>query len=155
MRTALASLACFLLAIGAAQAWPQEKNLFIELTKLLDSPDRKKRCSAAAELARFAQVPESVVPRAVTYVKLGIEEAMLPEAGAKRDHPTRETLPVVGDEVSLAGIKANPAQYTDRPFVITGGIKVSDYYNHWFREMASGFFLVSANTGCVGWQARR
>ena len=85
-------------------------------------------------------MPESVVPRVVTYVKLGIEEAMLPETGAKRDHPTRETLPVVGDEVSLARIKANPAQFTDRPFVITGGIRISNYYNYWFRKMGTAFF---------------
>jgi len=99
-----------------------------------------KRCSAAESMSRFAEIPESAVPGIVSYVKLEIEQAMLPEAGAKRTGESTKTLPVVGDEVSLPRIKANPDQYTDRPFVITGGIKVSNYYNFWFGNMASDYF---------------
>jgi hypothetical protein len=140
MRTTLASLACFLLTIGAAQAWAQEKKALNGLTNLLVSPDQMKRCLAAQSLSVYPQIPEAAVPHIVSYIKLGIEQAMSPEAVAKREHSTKETLPIVGDEVSLTRIKANPTQYTDRPFVITGGIKVSDHYNYWFREMASGYF---------------
>ena len=132
MRATLGPFTLFILLIGTAPAWPQEKKPLNELTSHLNSADRMKRCSAAESLSKLAQTPEVAVPGIVSYVKLEIEQAMLPETGAKRPGESRETLPVVGDEVSLARIKANPDQYTDRPFVITGGIKVSNYYNFWF-----------------------
>jgi hypothetical protein len=140
MRATLGPFALFILLIGTAPAWPQEKKPLNELTSHLNSPDRMKRCSAAESLSKLAQTPEAAVPGIVSYVKLEIEQAMLPETGAKRPGESRETLPVVGDEVSLARIKANPDQYTDRPFVITGGIKVSNYYNFWFDNKASDYF---------------
>ena len=42
-----------------------------------------------------------------------------------------ESKPVhlVGDETPSVKVKAEPKNYFDRPFVMTGGIEVSDYYN--------------------------
>jgi len=140
MRATLATFAFYFLVLGTSRAWPQEKKPSNELISSLTSPDRLMRCSAAESLSNFAQIPDTAVPGIVYYLKLEIEQAMLPETGAKRADPSTEKLPVVGDEVSLARIKANPDQYTDRPFVITGGIKVSNYYNYWFDKKASDFY---------------
>jgi hypothetical protein len=140
MRATLATLAFFLLVLGTPRAWPQEKKLSNEPTSNLNSPDRLKRCSAAESLSKFAQIPDSAVPGIVSYLKLEIEQAMLPETGAKRAGPSTEILPVVGDEVSLARLKANPDLYTDRPFVVTGGVKVANYYNYWFDNRASDYY---------------
>ncbi len=62
---------------------------------------------------------------------------MCDRSGAAR---ALERIPVVGDELSIARIKANPDQHFEAPFVLTGAAGISDYYNFGFGHAQDDFY---------------
>jgi hypothetical protein len=59
------------------------------------------------------------------------------------DEPRKlEKLPVLGDETPLVKIKANPGDYTHKPAIICGGLKISDEYvgPYKFKVMVEKFY---------------
>jgi hypothetical protein len=109
--------------------------------------DRLERRAACEVLKGAKSLPESAVEPIISYLKLEVEQAMIPPP---REHRLREgdvaILPVLGDETSIARIKANPQEYIGKDFILVGGISVSDYYNFGFREAAADFYSFRMHT---------
>lgn len=123
-----------------------------ELVPLLVSSDRMERHKAAVALLKLPSVPESAVPDIIQYLKLEVAQAMVPDTRPVRgDIAVIDRLPVVGDELSIARLKANADQYVEKPFYLTGAITVSDYYNFGFNNAQSTHysfrFTVAAKNG--------
>jgi hypothetical protein len=118
-----------------------------EPLRKLASEDRRERHAACEVLRGAKSLPESAIEPIISYLKLEIEQAMLPPP---REHRLREgavaTLPIVGDETSIARIKANPQEYIGKDFILVGGIKVSDYYNFGFSNAAADFYSFRMRT---------
>jgi hypothetical protein len=55
-------------------------------------------------------------------------------------------VPLVGDELSLVRIEADPKQFFDRQFVMAGGMKISNLYIHAFRDAADQFYSFDLQT---------
>jgi hypothetical protein len=80
---------------------------------------------------------------------------MVPDTRPVRgDIEALDRLPVVGDELSLARLKAGAGQYVEKPFRLTGAITVEDYYNFGFDKAQNTHFsfrfTVSAKNGQPG-----
>lgn len=56
---------------------------------------------------------------------------------ADKDSAPRKPIKLLGDETQLQKIKAAPQEYVGKPFVMTGGIRVDDYYNFGYNEAQS------------------
>jgi hypothetical protein len=52
-----------------------------------------------------------------------------PLAVGEEDSPTPKPLKVMGDETLLVKVKVEPQAFSGKPFVMTGGVQVDDYYN--------------------------
>ncbi len=112
-----------------------------ELVPLLVSSDRAERHEAAESLLKLPSVPESALPNIVQYLKLEVSQAMIPNARPVRGDATiLEKLPIEGDEISVARIKANPAQYFERPFILAGAVGISDYYNYGYDRAQDSYY---------------
>jgi hypothetical protein len=101
----------------------------------LVSSDRMVRHKAAEALLKLPGVPESALPNIIQYLKLEVAQAMVPDTRPVRGEvETIDRLPVTGDELSLARLKAGGDQYVEKPFILTGAIRIDDYYNFGFRS---------------------
>ena len=71
----------------------------------------------------------------------------LKELPAAADAGPEETVssevPLVGDETLLTAVKADPESFVDRPFVVTGGVEVDDYYNYGYRGLDRSYYSLS------------
>ena len=125
-----------------------------ELVRLLVSSDRMERHQAAESLVKLPSVPESALPNIIQYLKLEVSGAMLPDTRPVRGKGKPiEKLPMVGDELSIPRLKAGGDQYLEKPFALTGAIKISDSYDFGF-EKAQGShysfrFYVAAKNGQI------
>jgi hypothetical protein len=132
-----------LMVVLCAQA-PAPKDLDRDAIKniaLLRSADRGERYRAALSLAKLRSLPESAVEPIVDYIKLQVEDAMVPPAmGRPRVDARVKKVPVTGEETSVSAIKANPGRYIGRTFVLVGGVKASDYYGHGFRDAVGEYY---------------
>ncbi len=126
-----------------------------ELIALLSSADRMKRYEAAVALAKLPRVPENALDAIVGYLKLEVTQAMVPEGGRAREGgKPLVRLPVLGDEITLSRIKANPSTYVERPFILVGAATMSDYYNYGFTNAVNDYYslslTVAAKNGQLG-----
>jgi hypothetical protein len=107
----------------------------------LTSGDRKERHKAALALSALKVVPESAAGQIVGYIKAEVTDALTPDTRPVRDDvQPMERIPMVGDEVSVSRLKADPANYVGKPFVLSGGIKVSDSYGFGFANTAADYY---------------
>ncbi len=100
----------------------------------LKSSDRVERNKAITQIRAMDKVPPAVAEPLVGYVKLELENLVVPPDMG--DSKKAEKIPLTGEEVSLTRIKANPKQYIDREFIMCGGISISDYYNFGYTNAA-------------------
>jgi hypothetical protein len=56
-----------------------------------------------------------------------------------------KSIPFVGDEVSLARIKASPRDYIGKIFVICGGVSISDYFNFKYKDSEETHYSLKFN----------
>ncbi len=59
---------------------------------------------------------------------------------SQRVAPTSKPLKLIGDETPLVQVKAEPRKFVGKPFVMTGAIEVSDYYNMAYSEAANSHY---------------
>jgi hypothetical protein len=122
-----------------------------ESIRNLASDDRLERHDACEALKGARSLPESAIEPILSYLKLEVEQAMIPTVGVGRAKVIEiPKLPVVGDEVSIARIKANPDRYIGKSFILAGVLSVSDYYNFGFRDEAANFYSFSMDTADLG-----
>jgi hypothetical protein len=106
-------MAAFLLA--ASMLGQNRDTKPADLVPLLISSDRVERHEAAEALAKLRSVPEFALENIVGYFKAEVTQAMVPDTRPVRDDAEAlEKIPVVGDKLSIARIKANPAQHLER-----------------------------------------
>jgi len=110
----VALIASFALLAGTAPAWSQNPAQVAEWMEELAKPEHAKRIDAARALARLPSLPESALRPIIDYLRLEATEV------GKQTGSRGESIPVVGDEVSLAKIVADLLSYLDRPFVLSG-----------------------------------
>jgi hypothetical protein len=107
----------------------------VEVPPLLVSSDRMERNKAAGDLTAMPSIPESALPDIIQYLKLEVAQAMVPDTRpAHQDVQDLDRIPVVGDELSLARLKASADQYIETRFKLAGAITIDDYYNYGFRD---------------------
>ena len=111
------------------------------LIPLLTSADRMKRHEAAVSLAQMPKVPEDALEAIAGYLKLEVMQAMVPDKRAdKEGGKPMARLPMVGDEITLPRIKADPAAYVDSVFVLGGAIEMSDSYSWGFVDAKNEYY---------------
>jgi hypothetical protein len=107
----------------------------VEVLPLLVSSNRMERNKAAGDLTAMPTIPESALPDIIQYLKLEVAQAMVPDTRlARQDVQLLDRIPVVGDELSLARLKANADRYIETRFKPAGAIIIDDYYNPGFRD---------------------
>jgi hypothetical protein len=125
------------LTLGQPRHAPAPADLLAPLV----STDRMERSKAAGKLLALPTIPESALPDIIQYLKLEITEAMVPDTRpARGDSRELDRIPVVGDELSLARLKAEPNKYIEARFKLAGGIIVDDSYGSGFRDSQDGYY---------------
>jgi hypothetical protein len=149
MRTLVASLLVLGL-LGSAVLAQEPITVDPEIVRALRSSDRAERYDAITKVSRLDKVPESLLEPIASFIRLEVSDAIAPDGPAQvgNQGPITE-VPLVGDEVSLVRLKANPDDYIGKTFVLCGGIRVStlnqnsgkftssDYYSFTFRSVDS------------------
>jgi hypothetical protein len=101
----------------------------------LKSNERDKRFEAIHSVERLPAVPPPLVDPLVSFLHLEAEGALLPETHNK-NRPLKPItkVPLTGEELSLARLKADPTKCIGETFVLCGGIQNDDYYNFGFSD---------------------
>lgn len=111
------------------------------ITRALISRDRPERLAAIQEVAQLQELPESLINPVISFIRVEFAQSLVEDIGTSGvvRKPT-SMIPLAGDEVSLARIKANPQDYIGKTFHLCGGFKISNYYNYGYSESSKNFY---------------
>ena len=113
-------------------------------TKIADdlrSLDREVRYDAIKAVSQLDTIPPTVAT--AMFDALRLEAAFLAEPAEKPRVAADKLPPLTGDEVSLVRVKANPAQYVGKRFIIVGIAQISDYWNYGYSDAEHSHYSIS------------
>jgi hypothetical protein len=112
-----------------------------EKIKELDSADRSVRIAAVRALLESKTVPKEAVEPLIEMIRRELVEALQSPPIAGKPEPIKK-IPIKGDEVSLARIKANPKQYVGKEFYLVGDASIEDYFNYAYSDLGEQFYCI-------------
>jgi hypothetical protein len=89
---------------------------------------RRKEMAAAAEAVQRARDAE------VAALKAKLEQEAKDEEERFKNAPHATSMPLVGDETSIAAITADPRSFLGKEIILCGGARVEHYYNFSFSD---------------------
>lgn len=112
-----------------------------DLARKLASNERSESIAAARTLLVEQQISKETARAILEFARRELRQAIVPQRRIIEDRPVEE-LPKVGDETSLVRVKAKPEDFLDREFIVSGVIKVSDYFNFGYHDADSSHFSI-------------
>ena len=86
------------------------------------------------------EVPASALEAILTFAVLELNH-MRSRSGVEVGR--LRTVPLVGDEVSSAEIKANPKEFVGRRFVMCAGLQIDDYWGYGYRGLENHYYSIN------------